>query len=354
MVTEILNPNTDKDHKDSDYDLKALRACVEIGKILTSTHDLPKILALIMEKISDLIAAQNWSLLLRDDASGELTFDIVVGVNRDLLKGLRIGPGQGIAGRASTTGETIFIEDVSQTPEFFHGVDQHTGFHTQSILCLPLKTHGHVMGVIEIVNISNIDDFKVKELPILTTLADYAAIAIENSLFLKKIERMSITDEYTGLYNSRYLHQILDRLIEAPKETENTVAVVFMDIDNFKQIVDTYGHLQGTHILKEIGEAVGGCLDPGDILIKYGGDEYVIVMPGRVRKTATEVIQRIIESLRGQTFLKSETSPVSVTASFGMAIFPEDAQNKKDLLLAADQAMFRVKNTTKNGMAIYR
>jgi diguanylate cyclase (GGDEF)-like protein len=328
-----------------------LLACVEIGKILTSTLDLEQILKLIMTKVSRLIEAQNWSLLLINETTQKLTFDIVVGINRDLIRGLCLEPGEGISGHVARTGTPVFLSDVKNDPRFSKKVDQLTGFKTKSIICVPLKIHGKILGVIEIVNVKNISLFETKYLPFLTILTDYAAIAIENSRLFTKIRRMSITDEYTGLYNARYLHQILEELIENSSGQNLQFAVIFVDIDNFKTVVDLHGHLLGTKMLKEIGRTISGCLFEKDILVKYGGDEYIIILKDCNRQKAKKLTEKILCAIRETTYLQSESPPVKVTASLGIAMYPEDARTIKDLLLLADKTMYRVKNTTKDAVA---
>jgi diguanylate cyclase (GGDEF)-like protein len=324
-----------------------LRTCVEVGKLLTSTLNLQEILELIMLKVSQLIRAQNWSLLLKNEESGELTFEIVAGINKELFDGLHLLPGEGIASHVVETGRAVFIPDVNDSPLFNKNVDLQTGFTTKSLICLPLIIRGKSLGVIEIVNVQDMKIFELEDFPILTILADYAAIAIENSRYVDKIRKMSIMDEYTGLYNSRYLHQILDEFF-SKIDQKKPLAVVFVDIDNFKSIVDNYGHLLGTRLLKEIGETITSNLSDQDIPIKYGGDEYIIIFPGRSKTQAVKYSEDILSAIRESTYLKSEEEPARVTASIGIAAYPEDADAKKELLILADNALFKIKSSTKN------
>ena len=326
-----------------------LKTCVEVGKLLTSTLNLQEILELIMLKVSQLIRARNWSLLLKNEDSGELTFEIVVGLNKELFKGISLLPGEGIAPHVAETGRAMFIPDVNDAPLFNRKVDFHTGFTTRSIICMPLIFHGKSLGVIEIVNVKDMKVFELEDFPILTILADYAAIAIENSRYVDKIRKMSIMDEYTGLYNARYLHQILDKFF-SKTDPQKQLAAVFVDIDNFKSIVDNYGHLMGTRLLKELGETIKDNLSEQDILIKYGGDEYVIIFPGRSKTEAAKHCKNILRSIRESTYLKSEAKPARITASFGIAAFPEDAETKKELLILADNSLFKIKSSTKNSV----
>jgi diguanylate cyclase (GGDEF)-like protein len=328
-----------------------LRTCVEVGKLLTSTLNLKNVLELIMLKVSQLIRAQHWSLLLKNEESGALTFEIVVGISKQLFSGLHLLPGEGIAPHVAETGRAVFIPDVDDSSLFNKKVDLHTGFITRSIICLPLMIRGKCLGVIEIVNAEDMKIFESEDFPILTILADYAAIAIENSRYVDKIKKMSITDEYTGLYNARYLHQILDEFF-TKTDRETPLAVIFADIDNFKSIVDTYGHLLGTGLLRELGETMSHHLSDRDVLIKYGGDEYIILLPGRSKTEATELSEKILRAIREKTYLASEPVPAKITASFGIATYPEDGEAKKELLISADNALFTIKNSTKNSIGL--
>ncbi len=336
--------------KNTEYETSALASCLEVGKLLTSTLNLQEVLELIIVKISQLIEAQNWSLLLKDEKTGKLTFEIVIGVEKELIKGIQMAPGEGIAGYVAETGKPMVLPDVQNEPRFDRKVDEITGFTTKSIICIPLQTHGRILGVFEIVNAKNISYFESKYLPILTILADYAAIAIENSQYYDRIYQMSRTDEYTGLHNARYLHQILDQMIHEASYSDRTFAVVFVDIDNFKSVVDTAGHLLGSQILKEIGQTISSCLFEQDILIKYGGDEYIIIFPDRGRQEVTALTEKILQTIREATYLASEKHPVNITASFGIAMYPEDARTKKELLMLADDIMYTIKRTTKNSV----
>jgi diguanylate cyclase (GGDEF)-like protein len=329
-----------------------LSACLEVGKQLTSSLHLPRILECIMEQVSRLIEAENWSLLLRDAESGELVFEVVAGVDATLLKGIKLKRGVGIAGHVAESGETLLLADVTADPRFHRQIDSMTGFSSQSIVCLPLRIRGCILGVIEVINPANMERFAERDLPILRILADYAAIALQNARDVESIRRLSVTDEYTGLFNARYLHDLLDRLLTPPGERRGqVVSVAFADIDNFKRVVDTHGHLLGSQVLKEVGQTMLAALGRGDTLAKYGGDEYVFVLPGRDREEARALITGIRRDIAATTYLPDDAHPVRVTASFGISTFPRDGDTKREILLRADAALYRVKNASKNSVA---
>ncbi len=329
-----------------------LLACLEIGKLLTSTMNHKTIFEHIMKRGSELIKAQHWSLLIKDDITGQLKFEIVVGADKTLFDSIVLRSDEGIAPYVARTGIPMFVSDVSKEPLFNSKVDEKTGFSTHSIVCIPLESHGKISGVIEIINIEDMEFFSEKKYPILQILADYAAIAIENSRYLSRIQNICITDEYTGLYNSRYMHDYLDRHFKEPESSRKSIAVIFIDMDNFKSIVDTHGHLQGSEILRQIGLTIKSGLSENDILIKYGGDEYIIILPGRDNKGAFLLAQSISLLVRSTPYPVDDGKTVQTTASFGIASSPENAADKKSLLIAADNALFKVKSADKNGIVV--
>jgi diguanylate cyclase (GGDEF)-like protein len=331
-------------------DIDFFLPCLQIGKLLTSTLDLNEILSLIMNKISLIAKADNWSLLLLDEKQQELHFEVAVGIDKKLVEDIHIPLGKGIAGEVAKTGKPIYIDDAEDDPRIFREVDNRTGFVTRSIICFPLQTHGRILGVIEMVNLADPVAFIEKKLPLLAILADYAAIAIENSQYTAKIQSLSITDEYTGLYNARYMHQILPELLKDSQKKAKPLSLAFVDIDNFKSVVDLHGHLAGSQVLKEIGQVINRSLGKEDLLTKYGGDEFVIVMPGRDKKQARKLAETILKNIRDLHYLKEEKNPVQITASFGLATYPGDANSVKDLLLRADAAMYDIKRSTKNAV----
>jgi diguanylate cyclase (GGDEF)-like protein len=151
----------------------------------------------------------------------------------------------------------------------------------------------------------------------------------------------------TGLYNTRYLYQRLDRLIEESKPAEKTFSLVFMDMDNFKRVVDTYGHLNGSQALKEVALTIKSCIKRPCFGVAYGGDEFVMVLPGFDKVKATEKIEQIRLQMKHTTYLSKAGHQVHLSASFGIATFPDDTDNREGLLALADKAMFNIKQTGK-------
>ena len=317
-----------------------LKACVELSKSLTETLDREEVVGIIFSHLCVLIKASNWSLFLVDHEQQELRFEIVAGLEAASLSQVRIKLGEGIAGNTALTGEEVFIMDnVENDPRFCQKVDRLTGFVTNSLICLPLKARGRVIGVLEVVNPEDISLFDETLRPILTIFSDFMAIAIINASNYKKLETLAVTDDVTGFCNTRLLHKRLVHLLAEDGE----FSMAFFDLDFFKQVVDRHGHLLGSKMLREIAGLVGGWLDGDDSLIRYGGDEYVIIMPGQGKEEALAKIETIRRAMNEAIFLSDEGLAVRTTASFGVATFPFDGSSARTLLQAADNFMYQSK-----------
>jgi diguanylate cyclase (GGDEF)-like protein len=324
----------------------------EVGKTLASTLDLQKILQTIMEKISDFLQPDTWSLLMLDEATQELYFEIAIGAGANKLKDVRLKVGEGIAGWVAAKAEPVLVEDVRKDPRFNTKVDELTQIETRSVVCVPIKGREKVLGVIELINCLGRESFRNEDIPILKNLADYAAIALENARYVQRIHELTITDDCTALYNARHLHFVLDAEIYRSNRYNYEFSVIFIDLDHFKQVNDTHGHLVGSKLLWMIGDLIKGHLRLIDYAFRYGGDEFVVLLPQTSKENALMVVRRIKDLLNSTTFFSEEGLNIVVTASFGLASFPSDARTRKEILRMADEAMYLVKNTTRNNIAL--
>lgn len=323
----------------------------EMAKALTSTLQVDQVLKTIMQKIRHFLQPDTWSLLLVDDKTNELYFQIATGERASKLKDIRLKMGEGIAGWVAQMGEPAIVPDVSKDPRFCAEVDKKTETRTHSSVCVPIRSTERVLGVIELVNYVGRRDFDESDLMLLQAMADYAAIALENALHVQRIHELTITDDCTGLYNVRHLNFVLDTEIYRSDRYAYRFSLLFIDLDYFKNVNDSYGHLAGSKLLREIADLFRGSLRLIDYAFRYGGDEFVVLLPQTGKESAYVVARRLRKRLNATRFLQEDGLNLSITASIGVATYPDDATTKADLMRLADEAMYVVKNTTRDNIA---
>lgn len=169
---------------------------------------------------------------------------------------------------------------------------------------------------------------------------------------LSEAESLLYEDELTGLYNYRYLDIVLDNEIKRAQRFRNSFCLYFIDLDNFKQVNDRFGHLVGSRILKDFGRELSGQLRDVDCVIRYGGDEYVVILLGTDATAGEKVAERIRHHTEKFSFQSDCGKEIKLTLSIGIAAFPEHSQNKTELIRMADDAMYASKNSGKNKVIV--
>jgi len=179
-------------------------------------------------------------------------------------------------------------------------------------------------------------------------LSRHFGLALRNLGRFTEVEDLAYLDDLTHLFNVRYLDLVLDRKINDCRGQKGSFSLLFLDLDYFKSVNDTHGHLVGSKLLVEVARIVKGCVRDDDVVVRFGGDEYVILLHGTDSGGALKVAERIRRTIETHHFLSREGFGLSVTTCIGVASFPEHAQDKATLLDLADRAMYRGKKSTRN------
>jgi diguanylate cyclase (GGDEF)-like protein len=181
-------------------------------------------------------------------------------------------------------------------------------------------------------------------------LLEPAAVALDNSLLLKRAEELSVTDDLTHLYNSRYLDLVLRKETKRASRSGRPLSLLFIDLDGFKSINDTHGHLFGSRALVEAAGVIRGSARETDVVARFGGDEFALVLPDTGGEGAFAVGERIRERMAAHVFLVDDGLDIHLTGSVGVATLPDVANSAEELIHAADKAMYQVKDRGKNGI----
>ncbi len=328
-----------------------LAILTDVVRTANSILEPAKVVELVMEKIRQLIPSEAWSLLMVDEKKQELTFEAALGAKGPHVSSHRLKMGEGVAGWVAETGKATIVNDAANDPRFSARLDTRTRFATRSILCAPLVSRGRTIGVLEIINKRD-GRFTRADLDLMLTLVEPCAIALENAILFQRTEQLTITDDLTKLFNSRYLNLYLGREIKRCKRHGIPLSIIFLDLDGFKGINDQYGHLAGSGTLTEVGGILAEGVRESDILARYGGDEFVAVLPETPASGAIVIAERLRRSIEENRFLQPMGLAARISASFGIASYPDHALTPEALIQKADQAMYRVKEREKNGIEV--
>jgi diguanylate cyclase (GGDEF)-like protein len=184
----------------------------------------------------------------------------------------------------------------------------------------------------------------------LSLLLDPAAVALDNARRITQAEALSVTDDLTRLFNARFLKQALTRELKRSVRSGRPLSLIFLDLDGFKGVNDRFGHLRGSRTLVEFASILRACARETDVLARYGGDEFALILPETDQAGAQSVAERIRARVAEFSFLASEGLDVRLTTSIGFASRDAGRQTVTDLLQAADEAMYWVKAHGKNGI----
>jgi diguanylate cyclase (GGDEF)-like protein len=313
----------------------------KVARSLTSSFDLDTILHTIIEHMEHFIEADLWTLLMLDDARQELYYAIAAGGDITSLRDLRVKVGEGVAGWVVEHGETLLVPEAQLDPRVT-ALPVAQPPSVRSVIALPLRGRKGTHGAIEIFN-PRADQLTDYPIAFLHILADHAAIAIENAHDMARIQQLTITDDITGLYNVRHLYEMLGRELEQHSQLGLPVSVAFLDLDHFKLVNDEHGHLVGSELLTRTGQRLQELSRKQDWCFRYGGDEFVILMPRTGPLGALAQAIALHRTLLESTFRMKNGLELRVSASVGVASAPADGTTVHNIIGVADTRMYAVK-----------
>ncbi|MEJ2085266.1 MAG: sensor domain-containing diguanylate cyclase [Acidobacteriota bacterium] len=267
-------------------------------------------LVAILRKANEFVPSEAGSILLdnptekhRERKRNTLTFIAAFGDKADNLVGQRVPAEKGIGGHVYITGTSYRTANLAEDQLFYPRIDEATDYHTHSLVAIPIRIEHEVCGVLELVNRRQAEEYTRQDLNLLEIFAGYISISIQNVLDGRMAQEIAKRDNLTGLFNDRYLHIALSRIIAESRESNQDLSLLFIDLDFFKRVNDTHGHLAGSQVLREVGQIMQELSQKVDALpARYGGDEFVIAAPGVGIEQAIDLAEELRESIIDTTY----------------------------------------------------
>ena len=327
-------------------------------------HSIRDVAVEILNCAQNFVPSEAGSIMMSHPTmEGALVFVASFGEGSEQLPGTVLPAQAGIAGQVYSTGKAVITNAPNVQRSFYDKIDKLTNHQTESLLCVPLSAFGQSVGVLSLLNRIG-DGFKESDLELLGIFSDHLTQSIQLILEARRQREAALRDHLTGLFNDRYLYFCLHETIEKARNYQTDVGLIFLDLDHFKAVVDTHGHLVGSQALGWVGRLVGKVVEAyRGIPARYGGDEYVVVLPETTPNKVLELSEKLREAIelatiecpgeahKGKILLERQ-----VTASVGAITLsalndpdqkPVD-EVRQELIRRADVAMYKAKDKGKN------
>ncbi len=334
-----------REKEDLDKTLQNLSLLYSIGKAMNYISDLKNLLQYILSQAIEITSAEKGSIMLYNLESDRLNIRVLAGledteyqekVNNNEIRCRSFKPGEGIAGRVFMTSQPMIVNNIREDDLF---IKSETSY-VRSIACIPMVVYSDVIGVINVTNKKKGKEFTDEDVEMLKAVADQAAVAVNKA----QLWDMAVTDSLTGLYVRRYFMVKLQEEIHRAERYNKPLSVVMVDLDRFKKINDTYGHDAGDRALKTISQFFQKNIRDIDAIGRYGGEEFVMLIPDADKKAAFCLAERLRKELAK---VKLEDLP-PITISLGIATYPSDGTDIEELIKKADAAMYEAKRKGRN------
>jgi diguanylate cyclase (GGDEF)-like protein len=311
-----------------------------VVRAVNSTLEPEQVAGRLLESATTWVPAPCWAVV-SSDLSGQLSVLASRGPQYDMSAAV-----YDIARWVMDRGEEFLTADLE-------GDSRVATRSAASVVAFPLTCRGRQIGAL--VGFDRTPSLREPRLtPVvlraLRALLEPASVALDNLLLLKRTEALSVTDDLTHLYNSRYLNQVLRRETKRASRSGKPLSLLFLDLDGFKTINDTHGHLFGSRALVEAATVIRASARETDVAARFGGDEFALVLPETGVQGALAVGERVRERIAAHQFLAADGLNLHLTVSVGVATLPDVATTPDALVHAADAAMYRVKDRGKNGI----
>ncbi|MDA8122436.1 MAG: diguanylate cyclase [Deltaproteobacteria bacterium] len=324
-----------------------LHTIYEVSTVIAGTLDTEELFRILPERVMRTLGLNDFCIMLYNPDTRMLTARAGPGAASDLPREFVVAPGEGVAGRVFDSGEPVYIPDVRSSTEFlYYGGAR---MDVRSFMCVPLLSKGKAIGVLN-VNHSEPNAFDAESLATMRVLASYLAIAIENAELFRFVKTLADKDSLTLLYNHGAFHEKLQVEMERAARYGRPLSVIMLDLDCFKEINDTHGHLVGDRILLMTAGVLCAHLRKSDIAARYGGDEFTVILPETDLSASSAIAGRIAAGISEVRMDTGKGEEIHFTASIGYAACLPDSKDRENILNVADRLMYESKRRGRGGV----
>jgi diguanylate cyclase (GGDEF)-like protein len=312
----------------------------EIGKAVGSDDNLSTLLARISELVCQLTGAEACSIMLLDSDRERLLGKAAYGLARRDVSLISFRIGEGVAGWVAERGEPALIDEVAADGRYKVLADSEN--RIRALACVPLQYREERIGVLTITS-PRAAAFSQDDVELLTFIATTMALDIDNA----RLRRLSVTDPLTEAYNREFLHQRLPPAVENAERRGEPLSVAMIDIDHFKDVNDQFGHAIGDRVLAEVAARLRAAIRAGDLLVRYGGEEFLVVLPGSDAVQAADIAERMRLKMESDP-IQTDGAGIDVRISVGVAELRRGFDTGSQLVRRADTALYAAKGRGRN------
>ena len=319
-----------------------------VSQYLNSVLDIDELISRVRAIFEDKFKCDSFALYFLIPKRNAFHLAVYKGLHEDVLtKGLCIQSNMGIVGKTYVGNRSVYINDLEKWSVVNRAASE---IHfTGSVFSVPLRIRDTAMGVISVCRRQE-NGFSPTDRQSLESIASQLAVAFDRAQLYTKTRELSVRDELTGVFNRRYFHQMLHREFQRAKRYQRSLSLLMIDVDHFKQLNDTFGHTTGDLVLKKIAKLIGSNLREVDVLSRYGGEEFVVLLSDTTMSNAVKVANKLRKVIKN--FQWSDIIPCKIdggikkadkTISIGVAAFPESVSREEDVIDFADKALYQAK-----------
>lgn len=341
LVSHVLESGTAARPAGSDdvlglADSRELRILYRIAQETMAVLDVGTLLNRIVAIIRDVMGYYLVTILLPLEKLNQLRVGAQSGYDRDIV-GMTIEVDRGITGWAFTHGQPLIVSDVRKDERYF-GLDP----RVRSEIAFPLISRGRVVGVLNAES-EQLDAFSEADVALMSAVGSQLASHIEVAQLHDALKREANHDPLTRLFNRRLFLERAQQQIERAEASQEPFSILFLDVDDLKRINDTYGHLAGDALLREVANAIMDAVRGEDVVARYGGDEFIVLLPSTAATAAATVAQRVVDGIERHRFMAGRELLTVPGVSLGIATFPQDGKTAEQLLAVADATLYQEK-----------